>query len=140
LRPGTIGTSAFQRQWIGLSASGDEVDVRPLDLSSNDYLTSLDVEIGFWKRGQEATEQYDSEEMARNFIKAFNGQVFAVGQIIVFDFHGLNLKGTIKGVQLVDMSDKRGGGGSMGVLMTKSDITFVKAADSAIKIRASSKR
>lgn len=140
LAPGSVGTSAFQRQWIGLSANGDEVDVQPLTLSSADYMETLDLEVGFWKRGQEVAEQYDSDEMSRNFIKAFNGLVFGAGQIIVFDFHGQNLKGTVKGTGLVATNQQRGGVGSMGLLMERTDITFVKAPDSAIKIKGSAKK
>ncbi|KAG8886954.1 transport between ER and Golgi ATPase protein [Tulasnella sp. 332] len=141
LAPGCIGASSFQRQWIGLSASGDEVDIQTLNLSSSDYLTSLDIEIGFWKRGHEVAEQYDPDEMMRNFIKAFNGQIFAVGQILVFDFHGQNLKGVVRGMQLVELPNQKGGGGAaMGLLMDKTDITFMKAPDSAIKMKSSTRK
>ncbi|KAG9000183.1 transport between ER and Golgi ATPase protein [Tulasnella sp. JGI-2019a] len=146
LAPGSIGASSFQRQWIGLSVSGDEVDVQPLNLASSDYLTSLDIEIGFWKRGHEVAEQFDPDEMMRNFIKAFNGQIFAVGQMLVFDFHGQNLKGIVRGMQQVEFPNKKGGSGgggggaSMGLLMEKTDITFMKAPDSAIKIKSSTRK
>jgi vesicle-fusing ATPase len=46
--PGSLGFTAFQRQWIGLSASGDSVDVEPIDWSQmgNDvYLESIDIEV-----------------------------------------------------------------------------------------------
>ncbi|KAG8931960.1 transport between ER and Golgi ATPase protein [Tulasnella sp. 418] len=145
LARGTVGPSAFQRQWIGLSITGDEVKVEAIQTGSSDYLTSLDIEIGFWKRGQEVAEVYDSEEMGRTFLKAFNGLVFSVGQILVFDFHGQNLKGTVKGVLNVELPQQRPGGEDrhgvkMGILMEKTDITFMKAGDSNIKIRSSSKK
>lgn len=49
--PGFLGFTAFQRQWIGLSASGDSVDVEPIDWSQmgNDvYLESIDIEVRGW--------------------------------------------------------------------------------------------
>jgi len=82
--------------------------------------------------------------MGRNFIKAFNGQVFAVGQMLVFDFHGVNLKGVVRGVSLLEMaapgSAGPGKGGSFGILMEKTDVTLIKAGDSHIKIKGSSKK
>ena len=45
---GTLGFTAFQRQWIGLSAAGDSVNVEPIDWSQmgNDvYLESIDIEV-----------------------------------------------------------------------------------------------
>ncbi|KAG8965470.1 transport between ER and Golgi ATPase protein [Tulasnella sp. 419] len=81
LARGTVGPSAFQRQWIGLSITGDEVKVEAIQTGSSDYLTSLDIEIGFWKRGQEVAEVYDSEEMGRTFLKAFNGLMDGVDQL-----------------------------------------------------------
>lgn len=85
-------------------------------------------------------EQYDPDEMARNFVKAFNGLVFGAGQLLVFDFHGQNLKGTVRGVQLVDMTERAGAAATLGLVMDRTDINFIKAADSLIKIKASSKK
>ncbi|KAG8903113.1 transport between ER and Golgi ATPase protein [Tulasnella sp. 403] len=124
-------------------AQGDEVDITPLDLTSADYLQGLDLEVAFWKKGQQVAEQYDSDEMAHNLIKAFNGQIFSVGQIVVFDFHGQNLRGIVKGVQLVELPQQRGGmkaSGTFGVLMEKTDITLAKASDSLIKLKGSAKK
>jgi len=38
---------------------------------------SLDLEVGFWRRGLEIAEQFSADEMANSFIKAFNGQSLA---------------------------------------------------------------
>ena len=45
---GTLGFSAFHRQWIGLSIAGDSVDVEPIDwaaLGNDVYMESLDIEV-----------------------------------------------------------------------------------------------
>lgn len=45
---GAIGAARLVRQWVGLSQSGDVVDVEPLDpnsLGSDLYLASLDLEV-----------------------------------------------------------------------------------------------
>ena len=86
---------------MSLSVSGDVVTVEPLELQSmgNDiYLGSLDLEVSFMKARQEVAEQYSTDEMAKNFANAFNGLIFSVGQMLVFDFHGQNLKAIVKGM------------------------------------------
>lgn len=143
--PGTIGASSMQRQWIGLSSVGDETTVEPLQVSPL-YLESVDLEIAFLRRGHEIAEIFDPEEMIRNFIKAFTGIVFAPGQLLVFEFHGHNLKVFVKSVMLLELADQQGRGQqakrpqNMGILMANTDVVFIKASDSAIKIKASAKR
>ncbi|KAI0080819.1 AAA-domain-containing protein [Panus rudis PR-1116 ss-1] len=145
LAPGSIGAGALQRQWIGLSVSGDEVTVEPLPFQAA-YLESLDLEVGFLRRGQEIAEQFSVDEMAKNFIRAFQGQIFSAGQLLVFEFHGQNLKATVKGVQIVELPDvqRRGNlppeASYMGILMERTDVNFIKAPDSAIKIKSSAKK
>lgn len=142
IRPGTIGVSASLRSWIRLSASGDSATVEPLQPTNADYLQSLDIEIGFFKPRYEIAESYNPDEIATTFVRAFNNQVFSVGQVLVFDFHGENLKGSIKGLMKVDMAkQQRGGlGDQAGLLMEKTDVTFIKAADSLIKLKGSTKK
>ncbi|GBE79862.1 AAA-domain-containing protein [Sparassis latifolia] len=145
LLPRTVGASAMQRQWIGLSLIGDEVTVEPITFTPL-YLQSLDVEVGFLRRGHEIAETFSSDEMAHNFIKAFSGIVFAVGEFLVFEFHGQNLKATVKGLSVVELADAQRRGQrhpdstNCGVLMEKTDMTFFKAGDSAIKIKSSAKK
>ena len=137
LAPGSIGASAMHRQWIGLSVTGDEVTVEPIPFQPY-YLQSLDVEVGFLRRNMEIAEQFSTDEMAHNFLKAFNGMIFAIGEILVFDFHGQNLKAVVKGLNTVEINS--GGPTGMGILFEKSDINFIKAGDSLIKLKSSSKK
>jgi vesicle-fusing ATPase len=151
LLAGTIGASAMQRQWIGLSAVGDETTVEPLPTpphpSAPPYLESIDIEVGFLRRGAQATETFNADEMARNFVKAFSGIVFAPGQFLVFEFHGQNLKAFVKGVGILELADEQKRGGQQGrrhdntgILMDKTDVGFLKAGDSTVKIKSSSKK
>ncbi|KAI5116618.1 hypothetical protein M0805_007789 [Coniferiporia weirii] len=97
------------------------------------------MEVGFRRARQEATEQFSTDEMARNFVKAFSGTILCVGELIVFDFHGQNLNAVIKGLSLVDYS-----GGApiegVGILFDKTDVNFMKAGDSSIKLKSSAKK
>ena len=154
LPPGVIGPSALQRQWIGLSLTGDQATVEllppPPHPSALSFLQAIDIEVGFLRRGLEIAEQFSTDEMTRNFIKAFNGIVMSSDQVIVFEFHGHNLKGTIKSISILELADEQRGsarGGQHpasrrngGILMEKSDVTFMKAPESQIKIKSSSKR
>lgn len=107
--------------------------------SSPSYLQAVDIEVGFLRRGHEIAEQFSADEMARNFIHAFGGIVLSVGQILLFEFHGQNLKGVVKGLHVIDLPDSQGVA-SFGIIMEKTDVAFIKAGDSAIKIRSSAKK
>jgi len=144
-----VGASSSQRQWIGLSITGDQVIISPIDIPVAEFfLESLDIEFGFWKRTLEIAEQYSADEMAKTFVRAFSDQVFAVNQQIVFDFHGQTLKGLIKGLTVLEMpqEQRRGSHGQsaaslgMGVIMERTDVNILKAPDSKIKIKTSSKK
>ncbi|KAH9942575.1 vesicular-fusion protein SEC18 [Amylocystis lapponica] len=125
--PPTIGASAMQRQWIGLSLTGDEVTVEPLP-SSPPYLQSIDIQVGFLRRGHEVAETFSADDMARNFLKAFNESAR-----------------TVKSLSVVHLADaqRRGApahGSHYGVVMEKTDVTIMKASESAIKIKSSAKK
>lgn len=151
LQPGTIGPSKPQREWIGLSLTGDQVTVellpQPPHPSAPAYLQSIDLEVGFNRPRHEIAEQFDPDEMLRNFIKAYNGIVMSVDQVLIFEFHGQTLKATVKAVSLLDLADEQRKGipqgqryDHLGILMDKTDVTFMKAPGSAIKIKSTSKR
>lgn len=129
----------MQRQWIGLSVSGDTVTVEPMP-EDPPYLESLDIEVGFLRRGLEIAEAFSADEMAKNFLRAFNGMVFALGEVLLFEFHGQNLKATIKGLRVVDLPGQRSSATHFGILMEKTDVTFMKAGDSALKLKSSAKK
>jgi vesicle-fusing ATPase len=151
VQPGTVGASALQRTWIGLSVQGDSVTVEPLPApphpSAPAFLQSIDLEVGFLRRGHEIAEQYSADDLAKHFLKLFNGNMRSVGETIVFEYHGQNLKGLVRSVSVLELAEeqRRGGGGGkapqhMGIVMDKTDVTIMKASDSAIKIKSSSKK
>lgn len=116
--------------------------VEPLS-SAASYLQSVDIEVGFLRRGREIAETFSADEMAHNFVKAFSGIVLAVGEMLVFEFHGQNLKAIVKALSAVDLPDTSGGApvsSSWGVVMERTDVTFIKASDSPIKIKSSAKK
>ena len=95
------------------------------------------------RRGHEIAEAFSADEMAQNFLRSHNGVVFSVGQLLIFDFHGQMLKLQVVGLQTVELMNappSQGQSGQSGVLMEKTDITFLKAADSSIKLKSSAKK
>jgi vesicle-fusing ATPase len=145
----------MQRQWIGLSLTGDQATVEPLPPpphpAAPSFLQAIDLEVGFFRRGTETAEQFSADEMTKNFLKAFSGIVMSTEEVIAFEFHGQNLKATVKSVAVLDLADEQrkgmpsGGQGivghnRMGVLFERTDVTIMKAPDSAIKIKSSGKK
>ena len=127
---------------MGLSLQGDSVSVEPLPFLPS-YLQSVDIEAGFLRKGHEIAEAFSADEMAQIFIRAFNGVILNVGQLMIFEFHVQNLKLTVTGLSVVDLPNAPAQGrapSNVGVLMEKTDVTFVKAADSALKLKSSAKK
>ncbi|GAA5849414.1 hypothetical protein JCM9279_000898 [Rhodotorula babjevae] len=144
---GAIGAARLVRQWVGLSQSGDIVDVEPFDpnsLGSDIYLASLDLEIGYWfeKSARPDTPPFSADELQSVFRKAYDGLIVTVGQPLVFDFHGQNLRATVRSIASLGLEAAKNGGGSMrsGILTSQTEVNFVKDPASAIKIKSSSKK
>ena len=86
-------------------------------------------------------ENFDADEMMQVFLRAYEGLIFTPGQLLVFDFHGQNLKANVKGIHNHSLGDaSRGGGGKHGILNAQSEINFIKDPASAIKIKSSAKK
>ncbi|EJD48531.1 AAA-domain-containing protein [Auricularia subglabra TFB-10046 SS5] len=151
VQPGQIGVTAFHRQWLQLSA-GDTVQVEPLDmrtLGNEIYLGGIDIDLGFWNKRLDIAEQFSADDITQKFLRMFNGQVFSPGQVVVFEYHGQNMRGDVRSVHVVELAAVQrgapGGGGTpgtrqFGILMDQTDITFLKAEGSLIKLKSSAKK
>jgi vesicle-fusing ATPase len=139
--------------WIGLSKSGDEASVEPLPSpphpSAPSFLQSIDIEVEFLQRGKEAKEEFHVDDMSKIFLRAYNGIIMSSEEIVAFEYHGYNLKGTVKGVSVLDLADEQRRGAptgrdfnhhNMGILMEKTDVTFLKAPGSAMRLKSSAKK
>ncbi|TFK66559.1 vesicular-fusion protein SEC18 [Pluteus cervinus] len=155
IQPGAIGANAAQRQWIGLSKLGDQVSVESLPTPPHPmtpaFLQSIDLEVGFLRKNQENSEVFSADDMARNFVKAYSGVLMSTGQDILFEFHGQNLKATVKGVLALELADEQRRGPApghershdnlyRGVIMEKTDVNILQAPGSGIKIKTSAKK
>ena len=142
---GIVGASSAQRQWIGLSLTGDQATVErlpdPPHQGAPGFVQAIDIEVGFFRRGVEVPEVYSADDMAKNFVNAFSGIVMTVDQPILLEYHGQNLKGVIKSVVPLEIpgnppSTMR----NSGVISSETDVTILKSADSLIKIKSSGKK
>ncbi|GAA6003577.1 hypothetical protein JCM10207_000396 [Rhodosporidiobolus poonsookiae] len=145
ISPGTIGAARLVRQFAQLSQSGDVVDVEAFDpasaLGGDAYLASVDLEIGYWFEKNATPEAYSADELQSVFVRAYDGLVLTVGQPLVFDFHGQNLRATVRGMHTLALGGAGGGGGGRTAILTgQSEVNFVKDPASAIKIKSSAKK
>lgn len=116
------------------------------------YLGGVDIDLGFWNKRLDIAEQFSSDDIANTFIRMFNGQIFSPGQVVVFEYHGQNMRGDVRGVHVVELASIQRGGGApppdrpgrapaqFGILMDQTDITFLKAEGSLIKLKSSAKK
>ncbi|TIC68428.1 vesicular-fusion protein SEC18 [Wallemia mellicola] len=139
VRPGAFGANAVQRQWAQLSLAS------PVTLTSiviEDFLESVDIEIGTNKKGYEPANPFNADELQTSFINAYAGLVLSPGQILVMDYHGINLKAVVRNTNVValmqDTSDPTLS--QTGHIMDTTTINFSKEPASLIKLKGSAKR
>ena len=140
--PGTISVDGPHRQWMELSLSGDQVSVQSLTFTPP-YLESIDVEIGLFRKN-DATE-ISADDLVKHFTKVYSGLMFGLGEIFIFEYRGFNYRGIVKGLMVIELAAEqlRGAGGGrndMGIMMEKSDATFMKAEGGGLKLRSSAKK
>ena len=140
--PGTISVDGPHRQWMELSLAGDQVPVQPLTFTPP-YLESIDIEISLFRKN-DATE-ISADDLVKHFTRVYSGLMFGLGEGFVFEYRGFNYRGTIKGLRVIELAAEqlRGPGGGrddMGVMMEKSDVTFMKGEGGGLKLRSSAKK
>ncbi|PFH51344.1 hypothetical protein AMATHDRAFT_3193 [Amanita thiersii Skay4041] len=155
LQPGTIGASAMQRQWIGLSLTGDFATVEPLPFPPSPvapaFLQAVDLEISFLRSKQESSTQYSAEDLAKHFVKVYRDILLSQDQTVVFEFHGQNFKANVKNLVVVELTNEQQKGQRIpaqrpadfyarGIVMERTEVNILKSADSTVKLKASNKR
>ncbi|CAG8616139.1 9277_t:CDS:10 [Funneliformis mosseae] len=150
-----LGTTMMHRRWASFSLN-QEVSVAPYEPiyeGPYHYLGIIELEVGFYRKIQDSKEHFDTDEMSKIFCQSFENQVFSNGQLLIFDFHGVNLTIVIKNIlHVIDSSEiqrnltgenlssqetKRSG--MRGILTPQTAIHWTKAADSSIRLKGSSK-
>lgn len=137
IQPRTIGTALLQRQWAALSAEGQDVTVEafdPAQFGSAMYLGSVDLELDFLSRSMAVPDVFDADEMQQVFLRAFSAHLLSSSQILVFEFHGHNLRATVRGLGSLE------GPSQMGLVTPETQLNFAKAPNSPLQLKASGKR
>ncbi|KAL7624597.1 transport between ER and Golgi ATPase protein [Parahypoxylon ruwenzoriense] len=144
--PGCISLSDPQRTWCGISMTDTVIGER---YDHKTPLSGMDVEIGFASQRKITDVPYDQDQLADDFIKMFQGQIFAPGQRLIMDYKGIPLMFVVKTVQLLELlgnekgqsTDSSSRPDARGLLVANtSEINFFKDAKSPIKLKGSTKR
>ncbi|KAF2495115.1 AAA-domain-containing protein [Lophium mytilinum] len=151
--PGEIGLTNEQRTWAAITLGPqDFVSVEPYVAFSDggaSYLGALEVEAGYASARKTTDVPYDQDELAAQFIKNFQNQILAPGQILLMDVKSIYLRLTIRTTQLVNLAREKDDGlppetqtdpRARGILTKHTKIDFFKDAKSDLKLKASNRR
>ena len=141
--PGTVGLNGNQRSWGGWSLN-QETQARAFDLfkysGKRAYLGTLDIEISFRSRGKAVSTPFDQDELATQFIKTFESQIFSPTQYLVMEFKGHFFDLRIRNLQSIDLGDIEMSGEvqtrieAKGILTKQTQINFFKGRDGLVNL------
>ncbi|CAB4256840.1 similar to Saccharomyces cerevisiae YBR080C SEC18 ATPase required for vesicular transport between ER and Golgi, the 'priming' step in homotypic vacuole fusion, autophagy, and protein secretion [Maudiozyma barnettii] len=144
--PGTVGLNGNQRSWGGWSLN-QEVQARAFDLfkysGKRAYLGTLDIEISFRSRGKAVTTPFDQDELAAQFAKNFESQIFSATQYLVMEFKGHFFDLRIRNLQAIDLGDIEMSNEvqarieAKGILTKQTQINFFKGRDGLVNLTSS---
>ena len=144
--PGTIGLNGNQRSWGGWSLN-QEIQARAFDLfkysGKRAYLGTLDIEISFRSRGKAVPTPFDQDELAAQFVKNFESQIFSATQYLVMEFKGHFFDLRIRNLQAIDLGDIEMGNEvqtrieAKGILTKQTQINFFKGRDGLVNLTSS---
>ncbi|XP_028131583.1 vesicle-fusing ATPase 1-like [Diabrotica virgifera virgifera] len=138
-----VGFSLPQRKWAVLSLN-QEISVEPYN--PDEYISSIVLEADYMQKKTTSQEQYDTDEMAKEFLYSFPNQMFTVGQQLAFAFKDKKLLLLmIKDIEVVDISKIKAGGdvkprkAKLGQLIPNTLVQFEKAESSSLNLVGKSK-
>ncbi|KAJ8938887.1 hypothetical protein NQ318_016091 [Aromia moschata] len=133
-----VGFSLPQRKWAVLSLNQD-INVEPYH--PEEYISSIVFETDFMQKKTTSQEQYDTDEMAKEFLYAFPNQIFTVGQQLAFAFKDKRLLLlVVKDIEAVAVGaikegrDVKPRKGKIGQLLPNTVIQFEKAENSSLNL------
>ncbi|XP_017771802.1 PREDICTED: vesicle-fusing ATPase 1-like [Nicrophorus vespilloides] len=140
IQPGHVGFSLPQRKWAVLSLNQD-IEVKPYAFGNADCLSSIILEADFLQKKQAVAEQYNTEEMAKEFLMQFPHQAFTVGQQLAFQFNNMKMLSlVVRDCEAADIEAIRKGVDSkpkktkIGRLLPNTVVQFEKAENSALNL------
>lgn len=146
IQPGMIGFNGNQRTWGGWSLN-QEVQARAFDLfkysGKRSYLGSIDMEISFRSRGKAVNTPFEQDDLAAQFIRNFEGQIFSPTQYLIMEFKGHFFDLKIRNIQAIDLGDIEVSGNiatgieAKGILTNKTLVNFYKGRDGLVNLKSS---
>ena len=82
---GQVGFSLPQRKWASVDVN-QEIEVSSYRPDSSKLVSSVVIAIDFYNKKKITQDNYDTDQMAREFLQLFPNQCFTVGQPIIFPF------------------------------------------------------
>ncbi|CAI1914216.1 hypothetical protein SEUBUCD650_0D02900 [Saccharomyces eubayanus] len=144
--PGTIGFNGNQRTWGGWSLN-QEVQAKAFDLfkysSKQSYLGSIDIDISFRARGKAVNTVFDQDELAKQFVRCYESQIFSPTQYLIMEFQGHFFDLKVRNVQAIDLGDIEPttavatGIETKGILTKQTQINFFKGRDGLVNLKSS---
>ncbi|AJQ01239.1 AIC_G0002680.mRNA.1.CDS.1 [Saccharomyces cerevisiae] len=144
--PGTIGFNGNQRTWGGWSLNQD-VQAKAFDLfkysGKQSYLGSIDIDISFRARGKAVSTVFDQDELAKQFVRCYESQIFSPTQYLIMEFQGHFFDLKIRNVQAIDLGDIEPtsavatGIETKGILTKQTQINFFKGRDGLVNLKSS---
>ncbi|XP_018579945.1 vesicle-fusing ATPase 1-like isoform X2 [Anoplophora glabripennis] len=138
-----VGFSLPQRKWAVLSLNQD-INVEPYH--PDEYLSSIVLEADYMQKKTTSQEQYDTDEMAKEFLYSFPNQIFTVGQQLAFAFKDKKLLLlVIKDIEAVGIGAIKEGReakprkAKLGQLIPNTVVQFEKAESSSLNLVGKSK-
>ncbi|XP_023322671.1 vesicle-fusing ATPase 1 [Eurytemora carolleeae] len=143
---GELGFSMPQRKWAQLSINQD-ILVSPYWFDKNTaYISQLTVEIDYFTKKNNANDEYNSDEMAGEFLNQFGNLALTQGQQMVFGFSDKKLLvAVVKSIQCTDISNIKSGTAVKsqeavkGILLPNSAVIFEKMEGSLMRLTGKSK-
>ncbi|KAJ8932437.1 hypothetical protein NQ314_014651 [Rhamnusium bicolor] len=138
-----VGFSLPQRKWAVLSLNQD---ISVEQYHPDEYLSSIVLEADFMQKKTTSQEQYDTDEMAKEFLYAFPNQTFTVGQQLAFAFKDKKLLllvvkdiEAVAGGAIKDGKEAKPRKAKIGQLIPNTVVQFEKAESSSLNLVGKSK-
>jgi len=150
VKKGTVALNQIQRRVTQLSLNEPVTVEAYVPNSTFIYLDTLKLEVDYLAKGTKGGE-YDADELKKLVTREFVQQFFSLDQVIVADVAGTTLKFQVIDLSVVDLKyvtgevskkeDPPGGRRpDRGILLKSTDVSFVKAPASNIKLSGASSR
>jgi len=145
VQPNCLAFGIASRKWAVLSL-GQDLNVAPYNIDKQrSCITTLILEVDFFKKNTTSTEEFNSDKMSSEFTSQFSQLALTVGQQLVFSYSTNKLLSVVvTDIQGSDLAEIQAGRKSQyplttGLLLPNTGVVFNKAEGSGVKLTGRSK-